>query len=202
MLLQHLLLIILWFFFSLFHSLFASEGFKKYMQGLMQKKYKYYRVLYSVFALISLAVILLYQLSITTVMLWKVPLAEMIFAGAGSILGLSIMTIFIKKFFFELSGANVFRSTKSSNDLFQSGLYKHVRHPLYAATLLFIWSIFFLYPSMDDLISCFCITVYTLVGIHFEEKKLIKAYGTSYIQYRLITPMIIPKFYKIKHYLL
>jgi protein-S-isoprenylcysteine O-methyltransferase Ste14 len=198
MLLKHLLLIILWLFFSLFHSIFAGEGFKKFMQHLMKKKYKYYRMLYSIFASISLAVILLYQVTITSVMLWKVPLIEMIFAGAGLISGAGIMAIFIKNFFFELSGVDVFRSVKNSNNLFHSGLYKHVRHPLYAATLLFIWSIFFLYPSMDNLISSLCITIYTLIGIHFEEKKLIKAFGSSYIQYRLITPMIIPKFYKIK----
>ena len=169
------------------------------MQRLMKNKYKYYRILYSIFAVISLAVILLYQVTITPVMLWKVPLIEMVFAGAGLISGSGIMVIFIKKFFFELSGVDVFRSAKSSNDLFQSGLYKHVRHPLYAATLLFIWSVFFLYPSMDNLISSLCITVYTFIGIYFEEKKLIKAFGSPYIQYRLITPMIIPKFYKIKH---
>jgi len=103
------------------------------------------------------------------------------------------MIFFAKKFFFELSGADVFLKTKRSEELLKTSLYNYVRHPLYTATLLFIWSIFFLNPSLSNIVSCTCITVYTIVGIYFEEKKLIKDFGESYIQYRAATPMLIPK---------
>ena len=51
-----------------------------------------------------------------------------------------------------------------------------------------------MHPSLSNLISCSCITVYTIIGIYFEEKKLVKDFGESYIQYRDETPMLIPKF--------
>jgi methanethiol S-methyltransferase len=108
-----------------------------------------------------------------------------------------VMIFFAKKFFFELSGADVFIERKRSATLIKKSLYNYVRHPLYTATLLLIWSIFFLHPSLSSLISGLSITVYTIIGIHFEEKKLITSFGESYIQYRSETPMLIPKLYSV-----
>ena len=193
MFVQHFLLALLWFFFSLFHSIFASEKWKRKMQQVMKRNYKYYRLLYSVFALVSLIGIVIYHLTITTVLLWKVSLIEIIISIVCITAGFLLMLFFASKFFFELSGADVLLKTKRSEELLKTSLYNYVRHPLYTATLLFVWSIFFFHPSLSNLISCICITIYTIVGIYFEEKKLIKDFGESYIQYRAATPMLIPK---------
>jgi protein-S-isoprenylcysteine O-methyltransferase Ste14 len=193
MLLQHVILILLWIEFSIFHSVFASEKFKNFMQGLMKRQYKYYRMLYSVFAFINLSIIVVYHSTINTVLLWKASSSEIIIAGTAMTIGGFIMIYFAVKFFFELSGAGIFLQTKKSQTLIITSLYKFVRHPLYTATLLFIWSIFFCRPTLSNLISCICITVYTIIGIYFEERKLIKDFGDSYIQYRNKTPMLIPK---------
>ena len=163
----------------------------------MKKKYKYYRVLYSFFAGTTLSLIIVYHLSIKTIMLWNVAPAEVIVSVTGIITGGFIMIFFAKKFFFELSGADVFIKTKRPATLIMKGLYNYVRHPLYTATLLLIWSIFFLHPSLSNLISGLCITIYTVIGIHYEEKKLISSFGESYIQYRSETPMLIPKLYSV-----
>ncbi len=195
MLIQHILLVLFWLFFSLFHSIFASERWKKQVQTTMKKSYKYYRILYSAFAFISLGAIIIYHLTIKTVLLWQAPLLQMIIAVTGIVTGAALMIFFTKKFFFELSGADVFRKTKKTDTLLKTSLYNYVRHPLYTATLLFVWSIFFLHPSLSNLLSCLCITIYTIIGIHFEEKKLIKDFGESYIQYRSVTPMLIPKLF-------
>jgi protein-S-isoprenylcysteine O-methyltransferase Ste14 len=193
MFIQHFLLALLWLFFSLFHSIFASEKWKRKMQTIMKHNYKYHRLLYSVFAFLSLTGIIIYHFTIKTILLWIPFPVEIIFAIAGITTGALLMLFFTKKFFFELSGADVFRKTKKTDTLLKTSLYNYVRHPLYTATLLFIWSIFFFHPSLSNIISCFCITIYTLIGIYFEEKKLIKDFGESYIQYRASTPMLIPK---------
>jgi protein-S-isoprenylcysteine O-methyltransferase Ste14 len=194
MLLQHVILILLWIEFSIFHSVFATEKFKSFMHGLMKGKYKYYRILYSAFAFINVSFIVAYHFAINTVLLWKTSLSEIIIACTCMAIGGFMMMYFAIKFFFELSGADIFLQTKKSQTLIITSLYKFVRHPLYTATLLFIWSIFFWKPSLSNLISCICITIYTIIGIYFEEKKLIKDFGDSYIQYRNKTPMLIPKF--------
>jgi protein-S-isoprenylcysteine O-methyltransferase Ste14 len=197
MFIEHFLLAIFWLLFSLLHSIFASEKCKRSVEVVMKKKYKYYRVLYSLFAFISLSSIVVYHISINTIMLWNVQPIEVIFSIAGIITGAFVMIFFAKKFFFELSGADVFIETKRSENLIKESLYNYVRHPLYTATLLLIWNIFFLHPSLSNLISASCITVYTIIGIHFEEKKLISNFGESYIQYRSETPMLIPNLYSV-----
>jgi protein-S-isoprenylcysteine O-methyltransferase Ste14 len=197
MFIQHFLLAIFWLLFSLFHSVFASEKCKRFIESVMKKKYKYYRILYSLFAFISLSAIVVYHLSINTIILWNVQAVEVIISIAGIITGGFVMIFFAKKFFFELSGADVFMETKRSETLIKESLYNYVRHPLYTATLLLIWSIFFLHPSLNNLISGLCITIYTIIGIHFEEKKLISNFGESYIQYRSETPMLIPDLYSV-----
>lgn len=195
MLRQHIILIVLWILFSLFHSLFAGEKFKIFLQALLKRKYKYYRILYSVIAFLNLSIILVYYFTMSSIMLWQVTVIEIIIAIAGIITGGVMMVFFAAKFFFELSGADIFLKTKKSQVLIKTSLYKYVRHPLYLSTLLFVWSIFFWQPMLHNLICCVCITVYTIIGIYFEEKKLIKNFGESYIQYRKKTPMLIPKFF-------
>ena len=125
-------------------------------------------------------------------MLWNVPLAEKIIAMAGMVSGVSVMLLFTRRFFFDLSGADVFRKKQTSQQLITTDLYKYVRHPLYAATLVFVWSIFFWQPLLSNLISCTCISLYTIIGIRFEEKKLMLEFGESYSQYRSQTSMLIP----------
>lgn len=195
MLRQHIILIALWILFSLFHSLFAAERFKTFLQAVMKRKYKYYRILYSILAFLNLSIILVYHFTMSSIMLWKVQIIEIIIAIAGIITGGLLIVFFAGKFFFELSGADIFLRKKKSQALIKTSLYKYVRHPLYLSTLLFVWSIFFWQPMLNNLISCICITLYTVIGIYFEEKKLIKNFGDSYIQYQKKTPMLIPKFF-------
>jgi protein-S-isoprenylcysteine O-methyltransferase Ste14 len=189
---QHIILVFLWIGFSVFHSVLAAEPWKKRMQLLLKDKYKFYRISYSVFALVTLSFVLLYHFNLQTISLWNVSLVEKIIAIVCMIFGGAIMLLYIRRFFFDLSGADVFRKKRVPQQLIKTNLYKYVRHPLYAATLVFAWSIFLWQPLLSNLISCLCITAYTLIGIHFEEKKLIREFGESYLQYRLQTPMLVP----------
>jgi len=70
------------------------------------------------------------------------------------------------------------------------GLYRYVRHPLYLFGLLIIW----LLPLMTWNILAFNLgaTVYILVGIQFEERRLLKEFGQAYADYQRRVPMLIP----------
>ena len=70
------------------------------------------------------------------------------------------------------------------------GLYRYVRHPLYLFGLLIIWLI----PLMTWNILAFNLgaTLYILVGIQFEERKLLKEFGQAYADYQRRVPMLIP----------
>ena len=78
-------------------------------------------------------------------------------------------------------------------ELIISGIHKHVRHPLYFGTFLFIWGLAVLVPYLNLLLSNAIITIYTLVAIKYEEEKLVKEFGQDYINYQKTVPKIIPK---------
>jgi Putative protein-S-isoprenylcysteine methyltransferase len=71
-----------------------------------------------------------------------------------------------------------------------NGLYRRVRHPLYTCGLLFIW----LSPhmSLNWLAFDLSASLYILIGIQFEERKLLAEFGENYTRYRKLTPMLIP----------
>src|SRR4051812_26157844 len=148
MLRQHIILFILWILFAFFHSVFALQKWKLLMQKLMKDHYLYYRLAYSIFALVTLMLVLIYNFNLQSIMLWNVSTFELIFSIAGITVAAFIMMMFAKKFFFALSGAGIFLQKEKSQKLIENSFYKHVRHPLYTATLLLIWSIFLLQPRL------------------------------------------------------
>lgn len=192
---SHIILVLLWVMFSVLHSLFANEKWKKKVQIVLKKNYKFYRIAYSFFALITLAIVVTYNFLMQSFLLWNVNIIEQVIAVACMLSCGTIMLLFTRKFFFDLSGADVFQKKKLSRELIKTDLYKYVRHPLYSATLGFVWSIFLYSPLFSNLISCICITAYTIAGIYLEEKKLVYEFGDNYISYRSQTPMLIPKIF-------
>jgi protein-S-isoprenylcysteine O-methyltransferase Ste14 len=100
----------------------------------------------------------------------------------------------MKKYFTDLSGIDALTEKKTVLHLETTGIHALVRHPLYTVTIAFVWSLFLWQPLLSNLISCICITLYTRIGIYFEEKKLIKQFGKDYQLYQVSVPMLIPKF--------
>ena len=117
----------------------------------------------------------------------------------AGISGLSVMIICIKKYFYEMSGLQAIQDSGAKNTLQQSGLHKYVRHPLYLGTLLFIWGLFFIFPWLNNLIAAVIISVYILIGIRLEEKKLLEEFGHVYANYISQVPMLIPRARRVKH---
>jgi len=70
-------------------------------------------------------------------------------------------------------------------------LYKIVRHPLYVGWLVIFWSA----PTMTVAHMLFALTTtaYILIAIRWEERDLIAAFGSTYVDYRDRTPMLIPR---------
>jgi protein-S-isoprenylcysteine O-methyltransferase Ste14 len=75
------------------------------------------------------------------------------------------------------------------------GLYRFVRHPLYTFSLSILW----LSSSMtiNSFIVYGALTIYVLIGIIFEERKLMREFGQKYADYKSMTPMLLPGLSKI-----
>lgn len=164
-------------------------------EKLMGKGYKYYRFLYTVFAFTWLVIIIVYQMSITTLYLLKPVLLIQIGGAIISAVGLFIMIICIIKYFMQLSGVSWLTSKQHESKLMVDTIHHLVRHPLYFGTFLFIWGLPLIFPILSLLVANVIITIYTLIGIKFEEKKLILEFGEGYLKYQQTVPMIIPHFF-------
>ena len=193
---EHWLLIILWIGYCVVHSVLAGINVKNGIEKLMGPAFKYYRPIYSVFAAITLLLILWFQFSMHSYYLFISMIFVYLPATLLAITGLIIMSICINKYFYELSGLHALQQSDVKNTLQQSGLHKYVRHPLYLGTLLFLWGLFFIFPFLNNLIAAAIITAYVLFGIRLEEKKLYLEYGESYKEYAKKVPKLIPYIYK------
>jgi len=185
---------LLWSLFGLLHSLFAAGSVKRYFTSLLGRYVRYYRPVYSLFALLNLGLVVAEQFSMKSFYLGSFPLVKYL---AGLFIGLPgaiLMIVCIRKYFFNHSGIKAFFGRDEKPKLESDGIHAYVRHPLYLGTLATLWSIFLFFPLLSNLLACLAITVYTLIGIHLEEKKLLEVFGEEYAVYRRCTPMLIPNF--------
>jgi methanethiol S-methyltransferase len=190
---SHIILVLLWALFGIFHSLLAGNWWKRLMQQRLGLQYKYYPFSYSVFAAVTLIAILIYQVYLQSQLLYVAPLWVKILLALPLVAGLYIMGLMIRKYFFSLSGISVFYKEQTPAELELSGLNRYVRHPLYFGTLLFLWSFFFIYPYVKNLLACLVITLYTVWGARLEEKKLTAQFGEKYLAYKKRVPMLLPR---------
>jgi protein-S-isoprenylcysteine O-methyltransferase Ste14 len=182
-----------WIIFGIVHSGFATERVKIFFKEIIGESFRYYRLCYSIIAAVMVTYILYINFTIDTINLWHPPFVEKVFSAITGIAGLLVMLICIYKYFFYLSGIDVFFKQKAKEHLQVNGLNKYVRHPLYSSTILFAWSFFFWQPILSNLISVFIITIYTIIGAYFEERKLLGTFGDEYKKYISKVPMIIPR---------
>lgn len=188
----------LWIFFGLTHSLLAASWWKRWVEHRLGAYFKYYRLLYSFFALLLLMAIVIYELQLPATWLWRVPLVIQIAGIILALAGLTIMGICMRRYFFYLSGIDVlFPQKQATMGLATGGLNRYVRHPLYFGTLLALWSFFLLFPDLHYLITCSMITLYTWIGTLWEEKKLRQEFGEEYVGYQKKVPMLIPFRFRI-----
>ena len=106
--------------------------------------------------------------------------------------GLIIMGISLLSYYRLFGGINPLYIASKTASLDIHGIHKYVRHPLYSGTLLFIWGLFFIFPFLNNLIAVVIITVYVVIGIKYEEKKLIETFAEVYISYMKEVPSLVP----------
>ena len=196
MLVSHLLLAIAWTVYCVLHSVLASVGVKQVLQKRTKSAFRFYRFIYTLFAFFGLVAVLYYQFTIYSVLLFSSPYWIQIIGGLFMTFGAVLMLMMIWKYFMQLSGVRWLYSEKVSNKLEITGLHKYVRHPLYLGTFAFIWGWFLIRPFTSYLIATGIITIYTLIGLKFEEQKLIAEFGDAYIEYKKHVPLLLPNLTK------
>jgi protein-S-isoprenylcysteine O-methyltransferase Ste14 len=192
--LQHGLLVFYWVLFCGLHSVLASLWWKRLAQRIMDGSFRFYRLFYTVFAFVSLGFVIYYQVQIASPRLLEQRLFWIISGSAIMFAGVVVMAICIKKYFMSLSGLKslYLNDEQAANQLQVSGIHRFVRHPLYSGTFLAIWGLWLLVPQLSLLLANGVITIYTLLAISWEEKKLEAEFGDSYRRYKKQVPKLLP----------
>jgi methanethiol S-methyltransferase len=182
-----------WTLYFIIHSVLAMHQVKNFVQykGISPQRY---RLFYNLVSLIALGPILILSSGIREGYVFEsnkiLKFSGLILAGYGVVLARMAFKSYDTKAFLGLG------PLRGEDEFRMDGLLKYVRHPLYSASILILIGYFLFDPKWSTLISVSMLILYFIIGIRFEERKLIRQFGNKYTDYRRKTPMLIPKFRK------
>ena len=79
--------------------------------------------------------------------------------------------------------------------LIDTGVFKYIRHPLYASLIFLTWAIFLKNPTLELLIITLLSTLFLYFTSKLDEKECISYFGDKYSDYMIRTKMFIPFIY-------
>lgn len=174
------------------HSLLASTAFNNWFgRTLGNRSTRFYRLFYNVFAVISFLPMIYLMLTLPDRPLYQVPAPFNFIMRVGQLVSVIFLFVILTQTdLLSFVGLRQLFEDRKDGGLVTTGLYRYVRHPLYTFTLSFFW----LSPTMslNSFIVYAALTLYVLIGIVFEERKLVRTFGQEYEEYRSVTPTLIP----------
>lgn len=180
--------------FAIPHSAMARPAFKRWLSRHVPQAVE--RSSYVLVASLLL-LLLFWQWKPLPFVLWKIeqsPLRDTVLVvfAAGWLLGLASSFLLGHLHLFGLRPALAYARNRNYEPpgLQTNGLYGVVRHPMYLGFLIGIWST----PTMTlgHLLFSSGMTLYLVVGMVFEEQKLLRRFGAAYVEYRSGVPAILP----------
>lgn len=77
-------------------------------------------------------------------------------------------------------------------NLVEEGIYRYIRHPMYASLLFLAWGIFFKHPSIYSAVPLAGATLALYLTARIEERENLDFFGSPYRAYIQRTRMFIP----------
>ncbi len=183
--------------FALVHSLQARRAIKERLAARFPAALE--RSLYSLVAGLQVA-LLCWGWRALPLPIWIVPaewaaLRGLLWAGQGAgwgIVVLALLTIRHAHLFGLLQAWSAARGAPYVAPVFEvRGVYRRIRHPIYAGTLLAFWAT----PEMSQgrLLLVGVLTAYLFIGLALEERDLEREHGETYRAHRRAVPGFIPR---------
>ena len=200
---EYLILAVLWITFCVLHSALISTTFTNILRQRTGNTYRFHRLFYNVFSIVTLIPVVLYTLSIKQqpFFVWDgylLPIKYILMAC-----GIIFFIMGAQRYSFsQFAGIRQIREGINHNlinktgKLSSSGILGAVRHPFYAGLFPFIW-------ARDLDITFFIVNIilsaYLIIGTILEERKLVLEFGDAYREYQQKVSMLFPlKFIKTK----
>ena len=187
-----------WVSFGVAHSFLATQRARLRMQAWLGPAE---RLGYNLVAVVHLAAVLVISAFVFAGQsAFYLPIWFHIILHLVQIIALVILVAALREYDLGLfSGLRQWRSGAFeildgiSEHLVVAGLHKYVRHPLYAAIILLLFASA---TTPLGLATASCATMYFIIGLNFEERKLLRLYGEDYRAYCAATPALVPRWPK------
>ncbi len=193
MLKSHTMLALIWILWCGFHSLLITPEVTGLARRLLGERFHYYRLAYSLFSLVTIAPVLLYEYSLASPRLlsWSGGLAlvrwPVLFLGI--VVGASAARLYGP---LNLFGLRVLlgggRGLEDS--LITEGILGKIRHPLYLSGILILWTSRSV--TLARATTAAVLSAYLVAGALLEERKIAARFGREYIDYMARVPRFIP----------
>lgn len=194
---KYLMAVLLWAGYCAFHSYLISIRITDLMTRILKNYFAFYRLFYIVISFVLIVPLINYtaQIESNIIIVYTPPWSVVrLLVTWGSLL------IFAWAFFFNYDSLSFFgirqilsfgkpKKTDRSSEIKRNGLLGIVRHPMYFALILYLWSQTF---RVMDVVTNTVLTIYVLIGTKLEEDKLILEFGDTYVKYQREVPMLIP----------
>ncbi len=172
------------------HSILASQRPRLLARRLFgEAGRRWYRLAYNLAAGLTLLVVLALTRLLPDAVIYRIPMPLVLVTMAAQ--GVAILSmVYVVHETGIMTFVGLISEEAQPPQLNTRGLYHWMRHPLYTASLIVLW----LLPTMSWNLLAFNLgaTAYILIGIRFEERKLLKEYGKKYADYRKKTGMLLP----------
>lgn len=187
-------IVVSWLLFGLIHSLLATNRLKATVGEHSGPTGKQYRQLYNVIAIASLAVAVLVtvQYSGAEIIAWRG--VWLLIPAVAWLVALVFFVIPARAYDLgQFAGTRADFKDESlaagGHGLTMTWCHRYVRHPWYFAILLILWA-----RNLSDgwLVANVCLTIYLVVGVVFEESRLISRFGTVWLDYKKQVAALVP----------
>ena len=206
-------LALVWIAWCVLHSVLVAGPARRSLERGLGARASVYRLLYNLFALVTLVPVFLYARSVTGPVIFDWGGASL---PVGAVLFLLSLALFragaraydlstflgVRQIRNRHSGSATVTSggetgkpipggtgLHATGGISRRGILGAVRHPWYTAGILLLW----VGPkSAAGLVTAGVLTLYLLVGAHVEERRLVQDFGEEYRRYRREVSMFLP----------
>lgn len=194
--LEYVILALLWILWCVVHSALVSISVTDYLRSKLGNHFRFYRLSYNGFALVTLMPVAIYSYAVQT---------EAVFVWDGYLRIFQVFLFLIAIFLFfagithydalqflgirQLKQRSVSEGMTKTGELNATGILGVIRHPWYLGAIAFIWA---RQLDVSAIIINSILTAHLIIGTYLEERKLVAEFGDMYRAYQKEVPMFIP----------